>query len=65
MKAVVTHKFHTSVKDVHVSNISRPEPKPDEILIQVIAAGVNFVDTLYVNFSIQFLLPFLSHLSQF
>lgn len=34
--------------EVHVSEVAAPTPKDDEILVQVKAAGVNFVDTLYV-----------------
>ncbi|KXJ86931.1 hypothetical protein Micbo1qcDRAFT_152478 [Microdochium bolleyi] len=49
MKAVVINKFVDSYDDVIVSNVPRPVPKDDELLIQVKAAGVNFVDTLYAR----------------
>lgn len=48
MKAVVVKEFYRSLSEVHVSPVPPPIPRPDEILIKVIAAGVNFVDTLYV-----------------
>lgn len=38
-----------SYDDVRVSEVPTPVPKDDEVLIQVKAAGVNFVDTLYVS----------------
>jgi len=49
MKAVVINKFVESYDDVQVSEIPTLVPKDDEIVIQVKAAGVNFVDTLYVR----------------
>ncbi|KAK9426082.1 putative Enoyl reductase (ER) domain-containing protein [Seiridium unicorne] len=47
MKAVVIEHFVRSYGDVRVSDIPIPQPNGQEILIQVKAAGVNFVDTLY------------------
>ncbi|KAI1748855.1 zeta-crystallin [Xylaria castorea] len=49
MKAVVIDHFVESYDDLRVSDIPIPEPRGDEILIQVKAAGVNFVDTLYAR----------------
>ncbi|TRX91588.1 hypothetical protein FHL15_007593 [Xylaria flabelliformis] len=49
MKAVVIDHFVDSYNEIRVSNIPIPEPRDDEILIQVKAAGVNFVDTLYAR----------------
>lgn len=49
MKAVVVHEFGESLDRLHVSNISRPRAKDDEILVKVVAAGINFVDILYVR----------------
>lgn len=51
MKAVVAKEFYQSLDHVHVSAVPQPIPRPDDILIKVIAAGVNFVDTLYVRIS--------------
>ncbi|KAJ1324583.1 NADPH:quinone reductase [Microdochium nivale] len=49
MKAVVINKFVDSYDEVIVSNVAKPVPKDDELLIRVEAAGVNFVDTLYAR----------------
>lgn len=53
MKAIVINEFHNSLDLIHVSDVAKPTPKADELLIQVKAAGVNFVDTLYVRFPSQ------------
>lgn len=42
-------QFCDSLDEIQVSDIPRPQPKPTEVLIKVVAAGVNFVDTLYVR----------------
>ncbi|KAI0544787.1 zeta-crystallin [Xylaria curta] len=49
MKAVIIDHFVDSYNEIKVSNIPIPEPRDNEILIQVKAAGVNFVDTLYAR----------------
>ncbi|KAI0466282.1 zeta-crystallin [Xylaria cf. heliscus] len=49
MNAVVVHHFIENYNDLRVSNIPIPKPQRDEILVQVKAAGVNFVDTLYAR----------------
>lgn len=49
MKAVIIPEFYQSLDQVHVSKIPQPIPEDDELLIRVEAAGVNFVDTLYVR----------------
>ncbi|KAI1857558.1 uncharacterized protein JN550_013191 [Neoarthrinium moseri] len=49
MKAVVIDRFVQNYDEVHVSSVPPPRPRGDEILIQVKAAGVNFVDTLYAR----------------
>ncbi|KAI1810207.1 zeta-crystallin [Poronia punctata] len=49
MRAVVIDPFVESYGDIRVSHVPRPRPKRDEILVRVIAAGVNFVDTLYAR----------------
>ncbi|KAH6647298.1 zeta-crystallin [Truncatella angustata] len=47
MKAIVISRFVQNYHEICVSQVPSPIPKHDEILIQVVAAGVNFVDTLY------------------
>ncbi|OLN96946.1 Quinone oxidoreductase [Colletotrichum chlorophyti] len=49
MKAVVISKSVSDFKDIEVAEIDQPLPGPDHYLIQVKAAGVNFVDTLYAK----------------
>ncbi|KFH41022.1 Quinone oxidoreductase-like protein [Hapsidospora chrysogenum ATCC 11550] len=49
MKAVVVKEFYETLGDLHVSEVPKPSPKQNELLIKVLAAGVNFVDTLYVR----------------
>ncbi|KAH7140087.1 zeta-crystallin [Dactylonectria estremocensis] len=49
MKAIAIKEFCNSLDGIQVSETPRPQPKPDEILIQVAAAGVNFVDILYAQ----------------
>jgi NADPH:quinone reductase len=49
MQAVVVEEFCETLTQVKVSNTPQPRPKPNELLIKVYAAGVNFVDTLYVG----------------
>lgn len=35
--------------EINVSEIPKPQPKDGEVLVQISAAGVNFVDLLYVS----------------
>ncbi|KAL0934694.1 NAD-binding rossmann-fold containing protein [Colletotrichum truncatum] len=49
MKAIVMNDFVTDLNEIRVSEIDRPIAKPDDILVQVKAAGVNYVDTLYAK----------------
>lgn len=56
MKAIVVKEFYESLDQLHVSATPPPIPRPDEILIKVVAAGVNFVDTLYVCKVMNFLI---------
>jgi NADPH:quinone reductase-like Zn-dependent oxidoreductase len=44
MKAVVLHK-HGGPEVLKYEDVPRPEPKDDEVLVRVVAAGVNPVDT--------------------
>ena len=48
MKSIVINDFCESLGQIRVSDVPSPQPKSDEILIKVAAAGVNFVDILYV-----------------
>ena len=40
MKAV-THERYGGPEGLHLEEIERPEPKPDEVLIRVVATTVN------------------------
>lgn len=48
MKAVIVREFYETLGQLRVSEVPEPSPADDDVLIKVIAAGVNFVDTLYV-----------------
>ncbi|OHW92925.1 NAD-binding rossmann-fold containing protein [Colletotrichum incanum] len=48
-RAVVITEFVNDFDEIKVSVVDRPPFRPDEYLIQVKAAGVNFVDTLYAK----------------
>ena len=37
--------------EIIVTEILTPQRKDDEVLVQIVAAGVNFVDLLYVSLS--------------
>lgn len=56
MRAVVVHEFGTP-ESLPIEEIASPQPKPDEILIDVHAVGVNFVDLLVIGGTYQFLPP--------
>src|SRR5437899_12576867 len=45
MKAIVVHEYG-GPEVLKYEDVSRPEPKENEALVRVIAAGVNPVDTL-------------------
>ncbi len=49
MKALVVHEFRESFSELRVSEIPNAEAQDGAVLIRVAAAGVNFVDTLYVR----------------
>jgi len=49
MKSVLISQFLDSVSEVTVSTVPSPQPNSNELLIKIIAAGVNFVDTLYAR----------------
>lgn len=40
---------HKGIDDIKVSSIPIPIPAEDEVLVKIEAAGVNFIDQLYVN----------------
>ncbi|CAH0024000.1 unnamed protein product [Clonostachys rhizophaga] len=48
MKAVRIEQFG-ELQQLRVSTIPRPDPAHNEVLIRVMAAGVNYVDALYVQ----------------
>ena len=56
MRAVVVHEFGAP-DSLKIENVPAPEPGPDEVLIDVHAVGVNFVDTLVISGKYQFLPP--------
>ncbi|KAL5327682.1 hypothetical protein ACEPPN_005384 [Leptodophora sp. 'Broadleaf-Isolate-01'] len=49
MKAIRIDKFVDKIEDIRISEIPVPEPKDGEVLVQIEAAGVNFVDLLYAR----------------
>lgn len=58
MKAIVVDKWLKGPEELTVSTIPPPlEPKKGELQIQVKAVGLNFFDTLMVNF--------ISHITMF
>ena len=46
MRAVRFHE-HGDESVLQVDEVDRPEPSPDEVLVEVAAAGVNPVDTYF------------------
>ncbi|TPX07235.1 uncharacterized protein E0L32_010829 [Thyridium curvatum] len=49
MRGVVVSKFVDNYTELQVEDIPPPKAKKDEVIVQVKAAGVNFVDTLYAR----------------
>jgi NADPH:quinone reductase len=56
MRAVVVHEFGAP-ESLAIEDVASPQPRPDEILIDVHAVGVNFVDLLVIGGTYQFLPP--------
>lgn len=56
MRAVTVREFGTP-ESLSIEDVASPEPGPDEILIDVRAVGVNFVDLLVIGGTYQFLPP--------
>ena len=48
MKAVVCNEYG-SLKSLTLQDVDNPEPKDDELLLRVLAAGINFPDGLLVQ----------------
>ncbi|KAG0645456.1 NADPH:quinone reductase [Hyphodiscus hymeniophilus] len=49
MRAVRIEKFVKDYDEIEVSEIPKPQTKDGDVLVQVAAAGVNFVDLLYAR----------------
>ncbi|KAG9236455.1 quinone oxidoreductase [Amylocarpus encephaloides] len=47
MKAIRIDRFINSYDEIKISNVPKPQPQDGEVLVQIAAAGVNFVDLLY------------------
>lgn len=56
MRAVVVREFGPP-ESLSVEQIAAPRPGPDEVLVEVKAVGVNFVDWLVISGTYQFLPP--------
>lgn len=56
MRAVVVREFGTP-ESLAIEEVASPQPGPDDILIDVRAVGVNFVDLLVIGGTYQFLPP--------
>lgn len=56
MRAVVVHEFGAP-ESLSIEHIAAPRPGPDEVLVEVKAVGVNFVDLLVIGGTYQFLPP--------
>ena len=56
MRAVVVREFGTP-ESLSIEQVEAPRPGPDEILVEVEAVGVNFVDLLVIGGTYQFLPP--------
>ncbi len=56
MRAVIVHEFGAP-ESLSIEDVAVPQPGPDEILIDVRAVGVNFVDLLVIGGTYQFLPP--------
>lgn len=52
MKGIVVQEFGDSFDGLRATDIALPERQPNEVLIQVMAVGVNFVDCLYVGLAL-------------
>ncbi|KAK1843099.1 zeta-crystallin [Colletotrichum chrysophilum] len=49
MKAIVINDFVKDFDEITVAEVERPVPNSNEVLVQVKAAGINYVDTLYAK----------------
>lgn len=57
MKAVRVHEFG-GPEVLHIDDIDRPEPGPDDVLIKIEASGLNFIDNYHRSGQYQGPLPF-------
>uniref|UniRef100_L2FT81 Alcohol dehydrogenase zinc-binding domain protein n=1 Tax=Colletotrichum fructicola (strain Nara gc5) TaxID=1213859 RepID=L2FT81_COLFN len=57
MKAIVINDFVKDFDEITVAEVERPVPNSNEVLVQVKAAGINYVDTLYACASLQVAVP--------
>lgn len=56
MRAVVVREFGTP-ESLSIEQVAAPRPGPDDVLVEVEAVGVNFVDLLVIGGTYQFLPP--------
>ncbi|MBN8963161.1 MAG: NADPH:quinone oxidoreductase family protein [Rhizobiales bacterium] len=56
MRAVVVREFGAP-ESLSIEQVAAPRPGPDEVLVEVEAVGVNFVDLLVIGGTYQFLPP--------
>jgi len=49
MKAVLIKEFVKNYDEIQVSEVANPQLKDGEVIVQIAAAGLNFVDLLYAR----------------
>jgi NADPH2:quinone reductase len=58
MRAYVVHNWLNSVDELKIQEVEIPQPKAGEVLVKVLASGVNFFDILQVQGKYQHKPPF-------